>query len=249
MPPISRRLIDPRPLARWTSRHVEGWTALRLLLVAAAIWGFAVLADEMMEGETHAFDTWLLLALRDATDPANPYGPGWLREMVRDVTGLGGIGILTLVTLAAAGFLWIEGKHRSLFLMVTAVFSGFLMSTLLKTGFDRPRPDLVPHGSITYTASFPSGHAMLSAVVYLTLAVLLARVQTRRRVKLYILSVATLLTIVIGMSRVYLGVHWPTDVMAGWAAGSAWALMWWMIANWLEKRGVVEGEETGPDLK
>ena len=101
--------------------------------------------------------------------------------------------------------------------LLVAVGGGVLLSTLLKIGFDRPRPDLVPHGAVVY-ASFPSGHAMLSAVVYLTLGALLARVQPRRLLKLYLLGLAILLTVAVGISRVYLGVHWPTDVVAGWAS-------------------------------
>ena len=239
--------LTPRDLLQWTGRHVEAWTLLRLVLVALGVWGFAAIAEEVMEGGTHAFDTWLLLALRDAANPQNPYGPGWLQEMFRDFTALGGVGILTLITIAVSGFLWMQGNRRSMLLVITAIFSGFIMSSLLKRGFDRPRPDLVPHGSITYTASFPSGHAMLSAVVYLTLAVLVARVQPQRGMKIYLLSVAALLTLMIGVSRVYLGVHWPTDVLAGWAAGASWALLWWVIATWLETRGVVESEKTEDD--
>jgi undecaprenyl-diphosphatase len=122
-----------------------------------------------------------------------------------------------------------------------------LLSTLLKMGFDRPRPDLVPHGALVYTASFPSGHATLSAVVYLTLGALLARVQPRLVLKLYLLGLAILLTVMVGVSRVYLGVHWPTDVLAGWAVGAAWALLCWATALWLQRRGRVEGPGPAPD--
>ena len=236
--------IPLRDLVQWTGRYVEAWTLIRLALVALGVYGFAALAEEVMEGGTHAFDTWMLLALRDAADPQSPYGPGWLQELFRDFTALGGVGILTLLTLAVAGFLLMQGNRRSMWLVLAAIFSGFLVSSLLKRGFDRPRPDLVPHGSITYTASFPSGHAMLSAVVYLTLAVLVARVQPRRRMKVFLLGLAAVLTLLIGVSRVYLGVHWPTDVLAGWAMGASWAMLWWVIATWLEARGVVEPEET-----
>jgi len=236
--------LHPRDLLQRTGRYVEAWTLVRLALAALGVYGFTVLAEEVMEGETHAFDTWLLLSLRDAADPQNPYGPGWMQELIRDFTALGGVGILTLITLAAASFLWLQGNRRSMLLVLTAIFSGFIMSSLLKRGFDRPRPDLVPHGSITYTASFPSGHAMLSAIVYLTLAVLVARVQPQRRMKVFLLGIAALLTLMIGISRVYLGVHWPTDVIAGWAAGASWALMWWVLATWLETRGMVETEKT-----
>ncbi len=124
------------------------------------------------------------------------------------------------------------------------------MSTLLKQLFSRPRPDLVPHESFVYTASFPSGHSMMAAVTYLTLGALLARVQPRRQVKAYLLVLAALVTLLVGISRVYLGVHWPTDVLAGWAAGAIWALLSWLVARWLQRRGQVEPDAdelaTGP---
>ncbi|KQT50727.1 PA-phosphatase [Aureimonas sp. Leaf454] len=235
----------PSPLNP-SAHPLAGPTLVVLVIVCAAIWGFVALAGEVMEGETHQFDTWLLLSLRDAADPANPYGPGWLRELVRDFTALGGTGILTLLTIATALFLRLQGNKRSMWVVLAAVGGGFLMSSLLKHGFSRPRPELVPHGSIVYTASFPSGHAMLSSVTYLTLATIVARVQPRRAMKIYVFTVAILLTLAVGFSRVYLGVHWPTDVVAGWVAGSAWAIMWWALANWLELRGVVEPEQSEP---
>jgi undecaprenyl-diphosphatase len=111
---------------------------------------------------------------------------------------------------------------------------------VLKEFFERPRPDLVPHGAEVFTASFPSGHAMMSAVVYLTLGALLARVETGLRVKAFVLSVSVLLTVLVGISRVYLGVHWPTDVLAGWTVGAAWAVMCWLIARVLQRKGRVE---------
>ena len=112
-----------------------------------------------------------------------------------------------------------------------ATISGAVLSSLLKLGFDRPRPDLVPHLTHVYSASFPSGHAMVSAVVYLTLGTLLTRIVSGIWLKIFVMAVAVLLTGLIGLSRLYLGVHWPSDVLAGWAAGAAWALVWWTVAN------------------
>ncbi len=219
--------------------HLRRRPLAALLLLSFLGWAFANLADEMMEGETRAFDTAVLLALRDPADPADPLGPVWLEEMGRDVTALGGLGVLAGITLVAAGYLWLSGRRRAMWLMIAAVAGAQVFSTLFKLGFDRPRPDLVPHGAITYTSSFPSGHAMMAAATYLTLAVMLARAQQRRRLKAYILTVAVIVTLAVGVSRVYLGVHWPTDVLAGWAAGAGWALLCWIVADWLERRGAL----------
>lgn len=228
-------------MRRWLSR-VEPWTLATLLLVAACLWAFIGLADEVAEGETHDFDTRLLLALRNPADPADPLGPGWVEELGRDMTALGSFGVLALVTLAVAGFLWLQGNRRSMWLMLVAVGGGQALSSLAKHGFDRPRPDLVPHGTLVYTTSFPSGHSMMAAVTYLTLATLVARVQPTRALKAYVLGLAVLVTVAVGVSRVYLGVHWPTDVLAGWTAGAAWALGCWLAATWLGGRGAVEAE-------
>ncbi len=220
----------------------EPRTLIVLLLIAACLWAFFGLADEVVEGGTHTFDTRVLLAMRNPADPADPLGPGWFEELGRDVTALGGVGILTAMTLSVAGFLWLQGNRRSMWLMLVAVGGGQLLSSLAKLGFDRPRPELVPHGTLVYTTSFPSGHSMMAAVTYLTLATMVARVQPTRALKAYVLSLAVLVTVAVGVSRVYLGVHWPTDVLAGWTAGAAWALGCSAVATWLESRGAVEAE-------
>jgi undecaprenyl-diphosphatase len=222
--------------------HLEARALAALLAVAAGVWLFFGLADEVTEGETHRFDTAILLSLRNPADPSDPLGPGWLQEFGRDVTGLGGVGVLTLITLATAGFLWLQGKRGSMWLVLASVAGGQMVSTLAKLGFDRPRPDLVPHGMQVYTASFPSGHSMMAAVTYLTLAALVARVQPTRALKAYVLALALVVTLAVGVSRIYLGVHWPTDVLAGWTAGAAWALGCWLVAWWLARRGAVEPE-------
>lgn len=227
---------------QWVRQRIEITTLVAALTAAAAIWGFVSLAGEVVEGDTKGLDTDILLWFRSATDPQDPLGPGWMEEFGRDMTALGGTGVLVMLTLFAGGFLWMQGKRRSMIMIFAAVGGGFAMSQLLKFGFDRPRPDLVPHGSIVYTASFPSGHSMMSAVTYLTLAILVARVQERHRVRIYLITIACFLTVLVGVSRVYLGVHWPTDVLAGWTAGAAWAVGWWMLARWLEERGAVEPE-------
>jgi len=213
-----------------------------LFALMGALWGFVELADEMLDGETGEFDRVILLSLRDSADPSNPIGPPWAEEMGRDFTALGSNAILILLTLAVIGYLALERKKRIALVVLVATLGALGASHLLKQGFDRDRPDLVPHGMRVYTASFPSGHAMLAASTYLTLGALLARIQQRRRIKAYILLVAISITLLVGVSRVYLGVHWPTDVIAGWTAGAGWALMCWLLARWLQRRGAVEND-------
>jgi undecaprenyl-diphosphatase len=233
------------------------WLRLRLneigpLLSVSACgffaWAFIALADEVREGETHALDSQLLLALRDPQNPANPLGPSWIEESARDITGLGGYAILTLLTLATWAYLLMTRRQGAALLVLVAIVGGMLLSTGLKMGFERPRPDLVPHATRVYTASFPSGHAMLSAITYLTLGALLARVEKSRRVSAFIMGLAIITTLLVGLSRVYLGVHWPSDVVAGWSVGAAWASLCWFVALQLQRRGQVEkpGEAAPP---
>jgi undecaprenyl-diphosphatase len=157
--------------------------------------------------------------------------------MFRDFTALGGVGVLSLLTLASFGYLWLQGLRRVALFLLLAIAGGLLLSLGLKSGFDRPRPELVSHGAMVYTSSFPSGHSMLSAVVYLTGGALLAMVHSARRVRIYLIGCSVLATLLVGVSRVYLGVHWPSDVLAGWAAGAAWAAACWLAAQWFRERG------------
>ena len=211
-----------------------------MLIVAVAAWLFLELAVEMLEGETRKFDERVLLAFRSPGDTIDPLGATWVEELARDVTGLGSVAVLAFLTLTSAGFLLLQRKWQLAIYLVCAVATGVIGSTLLKWGFDRPRPDLVAHGHAVYTSSFPSGHSMMSAVVFLTLGVLLATTQTKPVMQIYILSIAVLGTVAVGISRVYLGVHWPTDVLAGWLAGTGWALLCWIIADLLRDRGQIE---------
>lgn len=211
-----------------------------LAAFAGAAWAFIELADEVVEGETMALDRAILLSLRDPGGA--PLGPGWLQEMLRDFTALGGTGVLVLLTLAAVGFLLLGGKRHAALLVLVAVAGGQALSTLLKLGFDRERPALVPHGIEVYTASFPSGHAMMAAVTYLTLGALLAGVQPSWRIRIYLLAIAIFVTALVGASRVYLGVHWPSDVAAGWTVGAAWACLCWVAMRALQRKGAVEQE-------
>ncbi len=226
-------------LARWL-RNTDLVLLLALLAVVAGVWGFLELAGAVRAGETQRLDERILLSLRDPADPKVPLGPTWAAEVGRDLTALGGVACLCLITGAVAGFLLLTRKYGALALLLLAVLGGLLLSTLLKGSYARPRPEVVPHLSDVWTSSFPSGHSMLSAVVYLTLGSLLSRLVGPLRLKLYFLGVAVLLSFLVGLSRVYLGVHYPSDVLAGWAAGLAWAVLCWLLARYLQHRGAVE---------
>jgi undecaprenyl-diphosphatase len=211
-----------------------------MLLMVVAVWAFIEIADEVVEGETKTFDNWALQAMRVPGDPKTPIGPKWMHEVGRDLTALGGIAVISLMVAAVVGFLWLRQLYGAMWLVLAATLSGLAASTLLKLFFERERPTSVAHLSHVMTHSFPSGHSMLSAVVYLTLGALLGRIVEGWRFKAYFLIVALLLTILVGISRVYLGVHYPTDVLAGWSAGLAWAVLCWLVARFLQRRGAVE---------
>jgi len=217
-----------------------------IFIVVTGLWAFVSLADEIVEGETEAFDRAVLLFFRSSSDPSDPIGPIWLEEAVRDVTALGGNLVLTFVAAAVIVYMLLAGKRGVGLLVFISVGGGILLASILKLFFQRARPDLVPHGAEVYTASFPSSHAMMSAVVYLTLGALLARIEVVPRLRIYFLALAALLTAMVGISRIYLGVHWPTDVIAGWAIGSAWAMLVWLVALWLQRRGRIEDDGTLP---
>lgn len=220
------------------------WPELPVLVVAlavvAAVWGFAELADEVVEGDTQRLDDWVMSQLRDPAQPDQPRGASWVREIFRDFTALGGIAVMVVITAAVALYLWLRRKHHAMWLMVLAVVSGVAVSSILKHSFDRPRPPGGAALTATFTSSFPSGHSMISAIVYLVLGAMLARTEPRRVVQIYFLALAMLLTLLVGVSRVYLLAHYPTDVLGGWTAGLAWALVWWLVARYLQSRGAIE---------
>jgi undecaprenyl-diphosphatase len=235
-----------RALAYWNRlQRPEIWILAALVFSAALCWGFAELADEVLEGETTSLDERLLLALRSTTDPADPIGPQWFEELGRDFTALGGAGVLSLLSASVVLFLWLVPMHRAAIYVAASAAGAIALSLAAKAAFARPRPDLVPHGSYVYTSSFPSGHSMMAAAVYLTLGLLIAQFVNRRRLRVYCVVVAALVTLGVGASRVYLGVHWPSDVLAGWCIGAAWAMVCWLIATWLQKRGAIEQENSG----
>jgi undecaprenyl-diphosphatase len=234
-------LAELRSLARALRAKAQEVAPVWVLLLAPAlILGFAKLAVDVEEGETTAFDRYVLLLFRHPGDLSTPIGPVWLQEGARDVTSFGSVAMLGFIFFATVGYLLLARKRAAALFMLVAVGGGQLLSTGLKIAFERPRPEIVPHAVHVFTASFPSGHAMLSAVTYLTLGTLLTRLLPERRIQIYILALAVFLTFMVGLSRVYLGVHYPTDVVAGWLVGAGWAIMCWIIALWLQQRGQIE---------
>lgn len=205
---------------------------------------FWLVAQIVLEGKSSAFDRSIILAFRDPGNLTAPIGPAWVQEAARDLTSLGSIIVLVIITAAFTGYLFLARKQAAAWLMLFAVFGGIALSDLLKFAFARPRPDFVAPAARVFTTSFPSGHATLSAITYLTIAALLAQSQSSSRIGRYFVIVAALLTVLIGISRVYLGVHYPTDVVGGWCVGAAWALGCWVLMAWLQHG--VRVEATGP---
>jgi undecaprenyl-diphosphatase len=205
--------------------------------------GFVTLAGEVAEGDTQAFDTRILRALRDPNDLSRPIGPAWIEEPLIDLTSIGGPTVLWLVIGAVAGFLVLQTRYRTATVVVVTSVSGELLNQVMKHAFNRPRPTIVPHLRVVYSTSFPSGHAMESAIVYLTLAAILMRASESRATKTYILALAVLLTVLVGVSRVYLGVHYPTDVIGGWIVGFIWASICWLVAQRFEAATHIQAEK------
>jgi undecaprenyl-diphosphatase len=220
---------------------------LRVLLVALGVLtlalGFVYVADNVIEGDTRAFDERVLRLLRKADDPSLPIGPRWLRDGALDITALGSPTVLGLVVIAVTGYLFLHGLYRTGAFVFAASCGGWFLNLALKLAFERPRPSLVPHWREVASSSFPSGHALTSAAVYLTLGTLLMRLASGRLAKFYCIAVAMLATLLVGATRVFLGVHYPTDVLAGWLIGLSWALMCWLVERILERRAGLKREQ------
>jgi undecaprenyl-diphosphatase len=222
-------------------RHELGWLAVGLG-ACVLLFLFIVLAGEVAEGDTQAFDTRILRALRSADDPSKPVGPSWMENVLQDLTALGGSTVLVLMVLAVVGFLVLQERYRTALFVAASAGSGELLNMGMKYAFNRPRPSIVPHLRAVFSTSFPSGHAMESAIVYLTLGAIIMRLAERRLTKLYVLGMAMLLTFLVGLSRVYLGVHYPTDVIGGWIIGFVWASICWLVAQRFEESAGIDEE-------
>lgn len=206
-------------------------------LLAALSFAFVELAGAVLKGDFRAFDRAAILALRVPGEPSDPLGPWWFEVAVRDITSLGSTTVVISMAVMVAGYLAFTRRPGTALLIAATIGGGLVLGWSLKQMYERPRPDLVPHGIEVHTVSFPSGHATLSAATYLMLGLVLARREPNRRRKTYILGAAATLVAAVGLSRVYLGVHWPTDVVAGWAVGAGWALLCCWTAFRLTGRG------------
>jgi undecaprenyl-diphosphatase len=244
---------SPRRGGRWWTlpwfrfgrleRHELSWLAVGLGACVLLI-VFVMLVGEVTDGDTQAFDTRILQALRDPADPAKPIGPPWLEGSMIDLTAIGGPTVLGLTVVIVAGFLVLQTRYRTALVVAITSFSAELLSNVMKHAFNRPRPSVVPHLREVFSSSFPSGHAMESAIVYLTLGAILMRAAESRITKIYIFTTAVLLTSLVGISRVYLGVHYPTDVIGGWIIGFIWASICWLVAQRFESTAHIQAEKS-----
>src|SRR6266404_22194 len=178
-------------------RRPELWLLGTVLLIAALLLIFIFIAEEIFEGDAAAFDRNAILAFRTAGNIADPIGPPWMEEAARDITALGSIIVVVILSGAVIGYLLLLGNRGAALLMLISVAGGTALNDLLKYFFDRPRPDLALHSAQVFTSSFPSGHAAVSAVVYLTLGALLARDAPSVAVRMYVMAVAVFLVLLI----------------------------------------------------
>lgn len=206
-------------------------TVLAALAVLFFTLGFVTLAVLVKDGVPLSFDPQILLDFRDAGDLRTPLGPHFLIGAVSDFTAFGSTTVLAVVTASAVGFLLALRRVRAALFLAFTIVAGQALCSLLKLVVARSRPEVVPHLADVWTQSFPSSHAMMSAVVYLTLAALAARYLRARGAKILLVVLAVVMTLLVGLSRLYLGVHYPSDVLAGWCAGLAWALLCWVWAR------------------
>ncbi|NNF58332.1 MAG: phosphatase PAP2 family protein [Rhodothermaceae bacterium] len=231
-------------------RRVLGRREIGLLLLlatlAAGAWIFLEIADEVNSGDIVTVDERILMLFREGNNPNDPIGSHSVESAVRDVTALGSLTVISLLTLITVAFLFLSRRPRLALYMFVASAGGAALSYALKFLYNRPRPNLVAPEALPSDPSFPSGHSAAAAVVYLTLGLLLAHTLARRELKVYVVTLAILLTVAVGLSRLYLGVHWPSDVLAGWTLGGVWALACWQAERMLRQRGLVE-EEAHPE--
>ncbi|MFL5386380.1 MAG: phosphatase PAP2 family protein [Longimicrobiaceae bacterium] len=211
-------------LFRLIGEHVRGFHAAigALLIVALAIIlvcvvFFAMLANVVMAGGTQEFDDAVLLWMNQHASPE-------LTDVALNVSALGAGMTVWLMVIVASVFLWSTRHRWSVGLLWVSILGSGLINSSMKLFFERPRPQLFPwRAPYAGLSSFPSGHSMTAMVCYATLAYLVTRLEATRFLRRFTFAVAALLIVLIGLSRMYLGVHYPTDVLAGFTMGLAWA--------------------------
>lgn len=236
----------PLPARLWALGKAELGALAALFIAAGGLSAFLWIADEMSEEGPRGIDYRVLMFMRPGPDPHDALGPAWLQHAATELTTLGGTTNLTLFVLIAVIFLLLHRRVASAVFVIIAVLGGTGISELVKTLFGRDRPPLIYRAVETSNASFPSGHAMLSTITYLTLGAMLAQVMPERRQKVFVFTTAVLLALIIGASRVFLGVHWLTDVLAGWSLGAAWAMVCWLAA-WSIRRFLAQHRTPVPE--
>lgn len=244
--PVSPRAQGVR-LLRLLRAEIAAVAAL--FVVAVGVMTFVEVADDMTEADGIAFDQMVLEAVRPYADPGRGWGPWWMEEAAADLTSLGGISVLGLFAVIVIGFLLFQRKWLSSLLLAVGLIGGVMLSEGLKGVFERERPPVEYQAVETINASFPSGHALLATVFYLSIGVMLTRAFPRRRFKTYVLAVAVVVALIVGVTRIYLGAHWASDVFAGWSLGAAWAMALWLVAYAVERfqrrRGGLHDEPSG----
>lgn len=218
------------------SNKTEIKILLWIFIIVLGTFIFVLIANAVNEGETNYFDLMILKSLRVQGNLHQPIGPEWVELAMRDITSLGGVTFIVIITVIVAGFLLLQKNYNAMWLILIATIGGALLNLGLKEWIGRGRPPIIFHLVYVNSLSFPSGHSMISAIVYLTQASLLARIQKKKSIRVYIITIALILTFLIGISRVYLGVHYPTDVLAGWSIGFAWALFCLFIVWFFQER-------------
>lgn len=209
---------------------------LNILVILFALVIFFYVAQKVQNGSTINFDYYALNSLRADNPTREALGPNWLTILMTDITALGGAAIIFFVTASVAFYLLLRKNYSFLWLIIVATIGGVVISLGLKEFFSRERPPIEYHLITVKSLSFPSGHATMASVVYLTQGALFAKLQSVKKIRIFFLTVSAFLVFLIGTSRIYLGVHYPTDVIAGWAVGTAWASFCWLVVKNFQKR-------------
>lgn len=208
----------------------------RVLLAGAAAVFFTVVAAAVQAGWMDGFDRWVLSSLRAEAIEQVQGGSHWMVETMRDITSLASVALIILVAVLTLAYLLLRRAWQTSIIMIILLAATQTTVTVLKQCFARPRPDLITHGDHVFTLSFPSGHASMAAAVYLTLGWVGMRLHDQRRMVVFFWLTSVLFLGLVGFSRIYLGVHWTSDVLAGWSVGVFWACLCSLLNQWLDQR-------------